>query len=53
MPQRKGWTSVALPDEIIKRIDDVIESKEHGFKSRNGFVLEAVKFRLKDLGYYK
>ena len=53
MPQAEGWKTIALPDEIIKRIDKVVASKEHGFRSRNDFVLEAVKWRLKELGYYK
>lgn len=44
---------MALPEEIVERIDRVVESREHGFRSRNEFVLEAVKWRLKELGYYK
>jgi len=42
---------VGLPAEIVKLIDEVIAAK-WGFRSRNEFVLEAVKIRLKELGYY-
>jgi len=52
MPKREGWITIALPEEIVRRIDKVIESKEYGFRSRNEFVLEAVKWRLKELEYY-
>jgi Arc/MetJ-type ribon-helix-helix transcriptional regulator len=52
MPARKGWTTIALPEEIVEIIDRVVEAKKHGFRSRSDFVIEAIKWRLKELGYY-
>ncbi|MEM2263467.1 MAG: CopG family transcriptional regulator [Candidatus Bathyarchaeia archaeon] len=50
--KRKEWVYVGLPAEIVNLIDQVIAAKKWGFRSRNEFVLEAVKMRLKQLGYY-
>lgn len=52
LEKRKEWVYVGLPAEIVKLIDEVITAKKWGFRSRNEFVLEAVKMRLKELGYY-
>jgi len=49
----KGWTTIAIPDEIAERIDRVIEAQEHGFRSRADFITEAVKWRLKELDFYQ
>jgi Arc/MetJ-type ribon-helix-helix transcriptional regulator len=46
------WVTVALPIEIVAKIDELIKAKKYGFRSRGDFVLEAVKMRLKELGYY-
>ena len=40
---RGEWVYVGLPEEIVDRIDKVIESRKGGFRSRNDYVLEAVK----------
>jgi hypothetical protein len=49
---RGNWIYIGLPKEIVERIDEVIESEKWGFRSRNGYVLEAVKTDLKTRGYY-
>ena len=49
---RGNWVSVGLPKEIAVRIDKVIESGQWGFRSRNDYVLEAVKTDLRSRGYY-
>ena len=50
--RRDDWITIALPKEIVERIDKVIESRKFGFRSRADFVLEAVKMKLKEFGYY-
>ena len=50
--KEKGWITIALPIEIVKLVDQVILSNRYGFRSRTDFVLEAVKIRLRDMGYY-
>ena len=55
MPRIKGrgcWVSVGIPKEIARRIDEVIERRQWGFRSRNDYVLEAVKMDLRTRGYY-
>lgn len=55
MPRIKGrgnWASVGIPKEIADRIDKVIASGQWGFRSRNDYVLEAVKTDLRSRGYY-
>lgn len=49
---RGSWVCVSVPKEIAERIDKVIESRQWGFRSRNDYVLEAVKTDLKTRGYY-
>ena len=49
---RKGWKSIALPEEIVALIDKTVENSKYGFRSRTDLVLEAVKDKLKELGYY-
>jgi len=55
MPKGRGrgdWVYVALPKEIVDRIEEVIGTRKWGFRSRNDYVLEAVKNDLKTRGYY-
>jgi len=49
---RKGWINVSLPREIVDRIDQAVNNREFGFRSRTDLVLEAVKKELEKLGYY-
>ena len=49
---RKGWKNIALPEEIVDMIDKAINNSKYGFRSRADLVLEAVKNKLKELGYY-
>ena len=49
---RGNWISVGIPKEIAERIDEAIDSEQWGFRSRNDYVLEAIKMDLRDRGYY-
>jgi metal-responsive CopG/Arc/MetJ family transcriptional regulator len=40
---RKTYTTIALPDELMKEIDAAIRSKKLGYKSRPELVKEAVR----------
>lgn len=46
---RKGYTTVALPDELMKEIDSIIKSKKKGYTSRGELVKEAVRNLLKSI----
>jgi len=49
MPQAKGWKTIALPEELVDKVDKMVESKQHGYRSRNEFVTDAVRRRLEEL----
>jgi len=49
---RTGWITVALPEELVEYIDEVVKSKKYGYRSRAEFVVDAVRRRLEELGFY-
>lgn len=54
--KRKGRDRISyagIPVEIMDLIDQVIQSGKYGYLSRNQFLTESAKMRLRDLGYYK
>jgi len=44
-----GYKNIALPEDLIERIDFVIKRSKLGYKSRGEFVKEAVRNQLKAL----
>ncbi|HLC72718.1 MAG TPA: ribbon-helix-helix domain-containing protein [Candidatus Nanoarchaeia archaeon] len=46
---RQGYTTIALPDELMKEIDDVIKNKDRGYTSRAELVKEGVRLVLDKL----
>ena len=40
---RKGYTTVAIPDNLMKEIDHIVKSKKKGYVSRGEFVKTAVR----------
>lgn len=40
---RKGYTTIALPDEMVKEIDEVVKQKKRGYTSRAELIKEAVR----------
>ena len=40
---RKGYTTIALPDEMVKEIDEIIKQKKRGYTSRAELIKEAVR----------
>jgi hypothetical protein len=43
------YTTVRLPTELMKEIDDTIAQKVRGYKSRAEFIKEAIKKRFEEL----
>lgn len=39
----RRYTNIALPDDLIERIDKIIKDSDLGYKSRGEFVKEAVR----------
>ncbi len=48
----RRYTNVALPSDLIKKIDKIIKKKGLGYKSRGEVVKEAVRNSLKVLKNY-
>ena len=48
MVKPEGWRTVALPEELIDKIDKLVGEKKHGYRSRNEFVTDAVRRRLEE-----
>ena len=47
----KGWVSISIPEELAKLIDQVVEQKKYGYRNRQDFVIDAIRIRLRQLGY--
>jgi len=45
----KTFTTVAIPDELIKEVDELIKSKKRGYRSRPELIKEAIRKLLIDL----
>ena len=49
---REGWVGLAIPEELAKKIDEVVKAKKHGYRSRQDFVVDAIRKLLRELGYF-
>ena len=50
---RIKWGTVRLPQQLIDIIDEVVKSGKYGYTSVSDFVTDAVRKRLRELGYLK
>ena len=46
---RQGYTTIALPDELIKEVDEIIKTKKLGYTSRVELIKEGVRLILNKL----
>jgi metal-responsive CopG/Arc/MetJ family transcriptional regulator len=49
---RGRWTYVNIPSELMERIDAAVNSQKFGYRSRSDFVIDAIRTRLREIGYY-
>ncbi|MEM1703538.1 MAG: ribbon-helix-helix domain-containing protein [Zestosphaera sp.] len=47
------WASVRIPEELHKIIQQVVSEGKYGYTSVSDFVVDAVRQRLRELGYLK
>ena len=47
--RRRGWKTIQLPEELLNRVDDIVERPELGYTSRSEFINEAVRLRVEAL----
>jgi Arc/MetJ-type ribon-helix-helix transcriptional regulator len=50
---KEGYTSVSISNEIIEKIDVVIESGKTTYRTRSDFIKDALRIRLRELGIIK
>ena len=49
----KGWVSISIPKDLAELIDEVVQNKVYGYRNRTEFVIDAIRIRLRELGYLK
>lgn len=47
--RRRGWKTIQLPEELLDRVDSLVERPELGYTSRSEFIKEAVRLRVETL----
>lgn len=45
----KTFTTIAIPDELIREVDDVVKGKKQGYRSRPEFIKEAIRKLLREI----
>ena len=46
---RKGYSTVALPNILMDKIEEIIKNKNHGYISKPEFIKEAIREKLRGL----
>jgi metal-responsive CopG/Arc/MetJ family transcriptional regulator len=47
--KRPRWKTIQLPEELLNRVDELVEKAELGYTSRSEFIKEAVRLRVEDI----
>lgn len=50
--KKRDYTTVSIPINLAELIDEIIVS-EKGYKNRPDFVVDAIRKRLRELGFLK
>jgi Arc/MetJ-type ribon-helix-helix transcriptional regulator len=45
------WKSVKIPAELYELVKRVVEERKYGYTSVSDFIAEAIRLRLRELGY--
>ena len=46
-----NYTTVTVPKQLMARVDAVIASEKYGYQNRSDFILEAIREKLRKIGY--
>jgi len=49
---QKDYVTVKIPRELAEYIDKIVKSKRYGYRSRAEFVIEAVREKLREFGFF-
>jgi metal-responsive CopG/Arc/MetJ family transcriptional regulator len=47
--RKRGWKTIQLPEELLNRVDELVERPELGYTSRSELIKEAVRLRAEAL----
>lgn len=47
----RNYTTVSVPVSLMKKVDELIASEKHGYRNRSDVVLDAIRKRLRELGF--
>ncbi len=45
----KGYTTIALPNILLKQVEEIINNKKNGYISRPEFIKEAIREKIRGL----
>ncbi|MCL2476276.1 ribbon-helix-helix domain-containing protein [Candidatus Bathycorpusculum sp.] len=53
MPNDKprNYTTTTIPNHLMARVDAVVASEKYGYQNRSDFILEAIREKLRKIGY--
>ncbi len=43
------WTTLQLPEDLVKNVDEIISTEGLGYTSRSEFIKEAVRLRIQEI----
>jgi len=46
---RKGYTTIALPNILIDKIEEIVKNKKHGYISKPEFIKEAIREKIRTI----
>ena len=46
---RKGYTTIALPNILIDKVEEIIKNKNYGYISKPEFIKEAIREKIRSL----
>ena len=50
LPMAKGYTTVAIPDEMIETVERIISKRpDFAYRNRSEFIIEAVRDKVRDI----
>lgn len=45
----RSYTTVSIPNNLMARVDAVVENDKYGYQNRADFILESIRKRLREL----
>ena len=46
---RKGYSTIALPNVLLDRVEEIIKNKKNGYISKPEFIKEAIREKIRSI----